>query len=147
MNVELLALTPTTEQRAKMAYVYIRQSSILMVDEKEAASPCGAPSVSYRSRLSAALRQARPLTPSFPPCTALTRHDQWMVTRPEGTRQRVAADGRQAPQRASLTVGRKGRGTVWAAPAGRASWPPRRGSRLIGFGLEDESLCGVAVSP
>ncbi len=31
MNVELLALTPTTEQRAKMAYVYIRQSSLMQV--------------------------------------------------------------------------------------------------------------------
>ncbi len=31
MNVELLPLTPTTDQRAKMAYVYIRQSSLMQV--------------------------------------------------------------------------------------------------------------------
>src|SRR2546421_5454128 len=31
MNAELLPLTPTTEQRAKMAYVYIRQSSLMQV--------------------------------------------------------------------------------------------------------------------
>jgi len=31
MNAELLSLTPTTEQRAKMAYVYIRQSSLMQV--------------------------------------------------------------------------------------------------------------------
>jgi DNA invertase Pin-like site-specific DNA recombinase len=31
MNVKLLSLTPTTEQRAKMAYVYIRQSSLMQV--------------------------------------------------------------------------------------------------------------------
>jgi DNA invertase Pin-like site-specific DNA recombinase len=31
MNVELVHLTPTTEQRAKMAYVYIRQSSLMQV--------------------------------------------------------------------------------------------------------------------
>ncbi len=31
MNIELLPLTPTTEQRAKMAYVYIRQSSLMQV--------------------------------------------------------------------------------------------------------------------
>jgi len=31
MNAELLPLTPTTDQRAKMAYVYIRQSSLMQV--------------------------------------------------------------------------------------------------------------------
>jgi len=31
MNAESLPLTPTTEQRAKMAYVYIRQSSLMQV--------------------------------------------------------------------------------------------------------------------
>jgi DNA invertase Pin-like site-specific DNA recombinase len=31
MNAESLSLTPTTEQRAKMAYVYIRQSSLMQV--------------------------------------------------------------------------------------------------------------------
>ena len=31
MNAEILPLTPTTEQRAKMAYVYIRQSSLMQV--------------------------------------------------------------------------------------------------------------------
>jgi DNA invertase Pin-like site-specific DNA recombinase len=31
MNAELLSLTPTTDQRAKMAYVYIRQSSLMQV--------------------------------------------------------------------------------------------------------------------
>jgi DNA invertase Pin-like site-specific DNA recombinase len=31
MTAELLPLTPTTEQRAKMAYVYIRQSSLMQV--------------------------------------------------------------------------------------------------------------------
>jgi len=31
MNVEVLSLTPTTEQRAKVAYVYIRQSSLMQV--------------------------------------------------------------------------------------------------------------------
>lgn len=31
MNAELQPLTPTTEQRAKMAYVYIRQSSLMQV--------------------------------------------------------------------------------------------------------------------
>jgi hypothetical protein len=31
MNTELLSLTPTTDQRAKMAYVYIRQSSLMQV--------------------------------------------------------------------------------------------------------------------
>ncbi|GHO81775.1 hypothetical protein KSD_95460 [Ktedonobacter sp. SOSP1-85] len=31
MNAELLSLIPTTEQRAKMAYVYIRQSSLMQV--------------------------------------------------------------------------------------------------------------------
>jgi hypothetical protein len=31
MNAELLPLTPTTEQRAKLAYVYIRQSSLMQV--------------------------------------------------------------------------------------------------------------------
>jgi hypothetical protein len=31
MNTEFLALTPTTDQRAKMAYVYIRQSSLMQV--------------------------------------------------------------------------------------------------------------------
>jgi hypothetical protein len=31
MNAELVPLTPTTDQRAKMAYVYIRQSSLMQV--------------------------------------------------------------------------------------------------------------------
>lgn len=31
MNAEFLSLTPTTEQRAKMVYVYIRQSSLMQV--------------------------------------------------------------------------------------------------------------------
>jgi hypothetical protein len=31
MNAELLPLRPTTEQRAKMASVYIRQSSLMQV--------------------------------------------------------------------------------------------------------------------
>ena len=31
MNAELLPLTPSTDQRAKMAYVYIRQSSLMQV--------------------------------------------------------------------------------------------------------------------
>src|SRR6266516_919295 len=31
MSVEILPVTPTTEQRAKMAYVYIRQSSLMQV--------------------------------------------------------------------------------------------------------------------
>jgi DNA invertase Pin-like site-specific DNA recombinase len=31
MNAEVVPLTPTTEQRAKMAYVYIRQSSLMQV--------------------------------------------------------------------------------------------------------------------
>jgi DNA invertase Pin-like site-specific DNA recombinase len=31
MNAELLSLTPTTDQRAKMASVYIRQSSLMQV--------------------------------------------------------------------------------------------------------------------
>jgi hypothetical protein len=31
MNTEFLPLTPTTDQRAKMAYVYIRQSSLMQV--------------------------------------------------------------------------------------------------------------------
>ena len=31
MTAELLPLTPTTNQRAKMAYVYIRQSSLMQV--------------------------------------------------------------------------------------------------------------------
>src|SRR5260221_14076147 len=31
MNAEFLPLTPTTDQRAKMAYVYIRQSSLMQV--------------------------------------------------------------------------------------------------------------------
>jgi len=31
MNAESLPLTPTTEQRAKMAYVSIRQSSLMQV--------------------------------------------------------------------------------------------------------------------
>jgi DNA invertase Pin-like site-specific DNA recombinase len=31
MNAESLPLTPSTEQRAKMAYVYIRQSSLMQV--------------------------------------------------------------------------------------------------------------------
>jgi len=31
MTAELLSLTPTTDQRAKMAYVYIRQSSLMQV--------------------------------------------------------------------------------------------------------------------
>ncbi|MFL5662830.1 MAG: hypothetical protein ACJ8BW_15995 [Ktedonobacteraceae bacterium] len=31
MNAELAHLTPTTEHRAKMAYVYIRQSSLMQV--------------------------------------------------------------------------------------------------------------------
>ena len=31
MNAELLPLTPTTDQRARMAYVYIRQSSLMQV--------------------------------------------------------------------------------------------------------------------
>lgn len=31
MNAESLSLTPSTEQRAKMAYVYIRQSSLMQV--------------------------------------------------------------------------------------------------------------------
>jgi hypothetical protein len=31
MTTESLPLTPTTEQRAKMAYVYIRQSSLMQV--------------------------------------------------------------------------------------------------------------------
>ncbi len=31
MNAELLPLTPTTDQRAKMAYVYIRQFSLMQV--------------------------------------------------------------------------------------------------------------------
>lgn len=31
MSVEILHITPTTEQRAKMAYVYIRQSSLMQV--------------------------------------------------------------------------------------------------------------------
>jgi DNA invertase Pin-like site-specific DNA recombinase len=31
MNAELVSLTPSTAQRAKMAYVYIRQSSLMQV--------------------------------------------------------------------------------------------------------------------
>jgi DNA invertase Pin-like site-specific DNA recombinase len=31
MNAEMMTITPTTEQRAKMAYVYIRQSSLMQV--------------------------------------------------------------------------------------------------------------------
>jgi len=31
MNTEVLPLTPTTDQRARMAYVYIRQSSLMLV--------------------------------------------------------------------------------------------------------------------
>ena len=31
MNAELSPLTPTTDQRAKMAYVYIRQSSLMQL--------------------------------------------------------------------------------------------------------------------
>jgi hypothetical protein len=31
MKAESLSLTPTTEQRAKVAYVYIRQSSLMQV--------------------------------------------------------------------------------------------------------------------
>ncbi len=31
MNAELLPLTPTTEQRAKMASVYLRQASLMQV--------------------------------------------------------------------------------------------------------------------
>jgi hypothetical protein len=31
MNTEILPVTPTTAQRAKMAYVYIRQSSLMQV--------------------------------------------------------------------------------------------------------------------
>jgi len=31
MNTEVVPLTPTTDQRAKMAYVYIRQSSLMQV--------------------------------------------------------------------------------------------------------------------
>jgi DNA invertase Pin-like site-specific DNA recombinase len=31
MNAEFLPLTPTTDQRAKMAYVYMRQSSLMQV--------------------------------------------------------------------------------------------------------------------
>ena len=31
MNAEVVSLTPSTAQRAKMAYVYIRQSSLMQV--------------------------------------------------------------------------------------------------------------------
>jgi hypothetical protein len=31
MNTEVVPLTPTTDQRAKMAYFYIRQSSLMQV--------------------------------------------------------------------------------------------------------------------
>ena len=31
MNAELVSLTPSTDQRAKMACVYIRQSSLMQV--------------------------------------------------------------------------------------------------------------------
>ena len=39
MNAELLPLTPTTDRRAKMAYVYIRQSSLMQVTRHARSAP------------------------------------------------------------------------------------------------------------
>src|SRR6266699_1771453 len=60
-------------------------------------------------------KTSAPRPTSTPPSAALTRPGVCSLARPEGTRQRVAAFGRKGDV-----------GTVWAAPAGRATSPPHR---------------------
>src|SRR6266702_6696698 len=84
--------------------------------------PCEAPSIP-RCQGSSLRSDERAPTPSPSTCTALTYRGLRVGSSPrEGTRERVAADGRQTRPRGSLTSGRKTMvGTASAAPAGRAS--------------------------